>query len=395
MKILHTIDKFFPEYTGTSVRAYNILSRINSEVTLITQNRTLKGDIIRKEEEKFNNINVKRVPINNSNPKGLSKVIPFRYYYHLSNDNKKKKIIKEKILNEKFDILHAHDLTFYGLAALESAKITKKPFVLEMHIAKLPGIKWNLYEKILLKKTNFFEFCNKIIVLTDNFKKKIIEDYDLNHRLIEVVPNGVDTDHFKRKGNISHTMNLKSRLKLNNKVVMYSGYMDDVNGINDILEIAPSILNEFNDITFLFLGHGPESNKIISLAKKYDEIKFIPMVNYQYMPYYYSLADVFILPRPSTVSTETIIPLKLLEAMSMGCNVLGSNVGGLSEVIKDGKNGYLFEKENIEDLKYKLYTLLSNDNKKTQENARKTIINDYNWQNSALKLQNLYNEIID
>ncbi len=55
------------------------------------------------------------------------------------------------------------------------------------------------------------------------------------------------------------------------------------------------------------------------------------------MPDYYFTSDIFIIPRPSTISSELVTPLKLLEAMSMESVVLGSNVGGISEVITSEK----------------------------------------------------------
>lgn len=118
------------------------------------------------------------------------------------------------------------------------------------------------------------------------------------------------------------------------------------------------------------------------------------MVEYEKMPLYYQLCDLFILPRPSTISTELITPLKLLEAMSMERTVLGSNVGGISEVIKNGKNGYLFEKGNSNDFKNKLQEILNTDNNKISKKARDTIINDYTWEISSSLLKKVYKELI-
>jgi glycogen(starch) synthase len=57
---------------------------------------------------------------------------------------------------------------------------------------------------------------------------------------------------------------------------------------------------------------------------------------------YYSLIDMLVFPRKSIRLTETVTPLKPLEAMAQGLIVMASNVGGHRELIRDGETGFLF-----------------------------------------------------
>ena len=73
--------------------------------------------------------------------------------------------------------------------------------------------------------------------------------------------------------------------------------------------------------------------------------------------------------------------------------MLGSDVGGISEVIKDGESGYLFQKGNMLDLKRSMIRALDCDNKVIGRNARMTIVNSFSWDNSAKILHKVYEDL--
>ena len=118
------------------------------------------------------------------------------------------------------------------------------------------------------------------------------------------------------------------------------------------------------------------------------------MVHYDEMPVYYQMCDLFVIPRPSTISAEIVTPLKLLEVMAMEKPVLGSTVGGIAEVINHEENGYLFEKGNMESFKKTLLEVLDMDNSQIGTNARKTIVDNYTWDKSAKILQKVYEDLV-
>jgi glycosyltransferase involved in cell wall biosynthesis len=393
MKILNLANTFLPDNTGLSIRAYNLLSRLPYNIIYLAPNRTLDdGVIIDKNFDEYGNILVKRVDLDRNI---IWNIAPFRFFKETQLN---KKAFLNIALNEDFDIVHGHNMSFYGHYALEISKKMNKPFIFEIHVAdKMSdvGLIPNIYELYLLKISKIFDSCEYVLVLTDSLKKLICLNYNLNDELVKVIPNGVDKNMFKpEKSRNEELEDLKSSLNIENNIIMYAGLIDELNGVSDILEIIPSIIKEKSDISFIFIGTGPLKEEIISLSNKYQQVKYIPTVENEKMPLYYQLCDIFLIPRPSSPSAETIIPLKLLEAMAMERTVLGSNVGGISEVIKHGKNGYLFEKGDMNDFKNKLLEILATKNNKISKNARKTIINDYTWEKSSQILEKLYEGII-
>jgi glycosyltransferase involved in cell wall biosynthesis len=373
---------------------YNLLSDLPYETLLITSDRTIKGDIIEPKEEYFNNIRVKRFSMYSNN--AFFRMAPLRYLHTIY---QKPMIIIDTAKSEQFDIIHTHALSFFGQAAKKLSKKLNKPFVVELHIPPedVFGLGNGVFNFFYLEgwHRKLLKSCNCVITLTQALKNSMCSKYKIPNKKIAVIPNGVNvnifsssTEYEKKAGEI------KERFGLSNSIVMYAGFIDRVNGLIDFANVIPSIIAEKPDTHFLFIGHGPEEGRIIALSKKYLQVKFLPMVHYNEMPIYYQMCDVFVIPRPSTLSAETLTPLKLLEVMAMEKPVLGSNVGGIAEVIKHGENGYLFEKGNTESFKKTLLEVLDMDNTQIGKNARKTIVDNYTWDKSAKILQEVYEDLV-
>jgi glycosyltransferase involved in cell wall biosynthesis len=392
LRILHLTAFFFPEYSGTTIRLYNLLSNVPTEMLLITSDRTIKGNIIKLKEEYFSNIKVKRVELQSK----IYAIAPLRYVHTLY---QKPKILVNSTKSELFDIIHAHNSSLFAQAAKRLSRKSNKPFIIELHAppCDVSGLKNALLNSVYIERVNrkLLKSCNCIIALTQAQKNNICSKYKISKDKITVVPNGADINKFAPKEEYKKkTEELKEKLNLSDNVVMYAGFMDRINGMIELAKVIPSIITEKPDTNFVFIGHGPEENKIIALSKKYPQVKFLPMVHHDEMPIYYQMCNLFIIPRPSTISAETVTPLKLLEVMAMEKPVLGSNVGGIAEVIKHEENGYLFEKGNMESFKNTLLEVLDTDNTQIGKNARKTIVENYTWDKSAKILQDVYEGLV-
>ena len=90
-------------------------------------------------------------------------------------------------------------------------------------------------------------------------------------------------------------------------------------------------------------------------------------------------------------------PLKLFEYMAEGKAVLASRIGQIEKVIRDGVNGMLFEPENIDELKEKLFLLITKNylRRKLGRNARKTILEQFTWYHSASKISQAIKTIVE
>jgi glycosyltransferase involved in cell wall biosynthesis len=83
-----------------------------------------------------------------------------------------------------------------------------------------------------------------------------------------------------------------------------------------------------------------------------------------------------------------------LEAMSVGLPLVGTRVGGIPDLIQDGKNGYLCNPSDDEDLAHKIDQLLASDFSAFGEMSEKYVKKQFSWSQIACQTVDVYNKTI-
>ena len=149
------------------------------------------------------------------------------------------------------------------------------------------------------------------------------------------------------------------------------------------------------DLKVIIIGDGKEKIYLEKLCRKLDLediFDFIGIINRDKIPYYYSIADIFVLP-----SLSEGRPVVIYEAMASECTIVASNVGGIPEQIKDGYNGFLVNSRDSNALSDKIRYLLENEKtmEEMKKNSRKRIINEnWTWKGYSQKIIEVYNELL-
>jgi glycosyltransferase involved in cell wall biosynthesis len=142
----------------------------------------------------------------------------------------------------------------------------------------------------------------------------------------------------------------------------------------------------------ILVGEGPRKVKYETLAsnlKIEDNVMFIP--HFENMDCVMEKIDIFVM-----VSDVEGMPLTLIETLYYGKPILATNVGTISEMVINGFNGYLIDKNNIEDIKNKILLLWNNENlyQVFSKNSRKLYEEKYSYEKGIERLLNVYsNEI--
>lgn len=146
--------------------------------------------------------------------------------------------------------------------------------------------------------------------------------------------------------------------------------------------ILKNVLKEMNHVHFYWVGElGPYTEKILDELKEFNNFHWIGPLQYpDGVRKYLSAIDVYAL-----ITGMDTAPLTLKEAQLMEKPVLATDVGGVSEMMDDGKTGFLINEGDYRGLIEKL-TILLNDKTKAQQmgkEGRKFIIDNFSWEKIA------------
>jgi glycosyltransferase involved in cell wall biosynthesis len=145
-------------------------------------------------------------------------------------------------------------------------------------------------------------------------------------RRIATVPNGVDASLFAA-----------TRPRRPRRRVIVVANLHPQKGHDVLIDAAPEILRHFPDASFEVVGDGPERATLLARAEAQGVAAAFRFVGYDHdIPQRLKDADLFVLP-----SHTEAFPNAVLEAMSAGLPIVASGVGGLLELVDDGRTGLL------------------------------------------------------
>ena len=192
-----------------------------------------------------------------------------------------------------------------------------------------PALEVDTTRENQLEKKQFLKQIQPFIVTPSEWLAKRVEFIYPFLKNIHVIYNGVDVHIFKPTKNVTE-LKIKHNIPLQKFIVLFVAELSVANPFKggDILIEIIQALTHRTDILFLTIG-GNTSNysNVISLPYITDE---------QIISELYSLSDVMLYP-----TKADNLPLVVLESMACGTPVIASNIGGISEIIEDKKNGFL------------------------------------------------------
>jgi glycosyltransferase involved in cell wall biosynthesis len=149
----------------------------------------------------------------------------------------------------------------------------------------------------------------------------------------------------------------------------------------------------------LIVGDGEEMAAVREAVRELnagDFVQILGRVPHDEIERYYSVVDVLVYPRHSIRLTELVTPLKPLEAMALGKAILGSDVGGMRELVESERTGILYRADNVEDFCLQAKRLLSQPSlqRKLGEEAREFILREKDWKVLAQRYIRIYDSAI-
>jgi glycosyltransferase involved in cell wall biosynthesis len=228
----------------------------------------------------------------------------------------------------------------------------------------------------------FLKACD-VVMYSCSGNKKYWEFYGVKESKLFSIPCAVDNDFFKEEG--GNFLNKKNEIRkelgvdIDDLIILFSARFTKRKRPLDLLKAVSKIENY--NITVLFVGDGPERVNMENLAKE-NNIKavFTGFINQSEISKYYAISDVDIV-----ISDYDPSPKSMNEAMNFELPIIVTDVvGTATDLVKDGKNGYIVKVGDIDTLAKKIDYL--NDNRNMANNMGKKsleIVSEWTFKKDA------------
>ncbi|MDM1412157.1 glycosyltransferase family 4 protein [Myroides odoratimimus] len=317
--------------------------------------------------------------------KNLNSDHSFKLLVYEGNFIKQLLLVLKIVFLKDIDVIHVHNLR---LAVALRILLPFKKLVIEFHgIKDFTGLVGKLSYFIMSRLNGF-------IVLSNTLKEYFSSKYGLSKNKIEFIVNGYNLGTVYKYP----IEEVKDGEEIS---VAYIGTLHDWQGVFNFADVIDSILKKSNlerKVVFKFIGNGNVLEKLKNQLGSYVEsgkVIFVGEVAPKDISKYWQDENIIVMPRPSTVSTETIIPLKVVDALKYSKLIVASDVGGLVELLTHDKNAIIYDKNSLLDFEEKLVFCIENYNDLAylRENASNTAENLPTWKDQAFRVQAFYKEL--
>ncbi len=286
-------------------------------------------------------------------------------------------------------IIHAHRPDHY--AAFTFFK--RRPSVLTIHgqqartvgdrKGKIIRTIYNFLERIALKKVNAMVAVDEI---TKEFYLKLYPQY--NDKLY-VIPTGVNTATFKPID--KHSIRKEMGFSNADKIILYVGRVEPPKKVDDIIRALKILIAQDNSYKLVIVGAGVQLEEMKELSKQQlvdKNISFLGLRKREELPNIFGMSDISVL-----YSNNEGSPLSIKESLACGTPVVANCVGDVKLVIKNDYNGYLVEKESVEELALKMKQAVDKSSE-LKQNCLNSIQN-FTTEKVNLQMINLYKSLLN
>jgi len=266
------------------------------------------------------------------------------------------KEIKKLLQDNLYDIVHVHTPVAAAVTRLAAIKLRKNGLrvIYTAHgfhfFMGAPLNNWLFYypvEKYLSRYTDILITINQ-------------EDYErakrnLNAKQIEYVPGvGIDINKFQNVAVDKEKKRVELGIAKEAYVMLSVGELNENKNHSTVIRALKSVNNP--NITYIICGQGPLEEKLKDLIKELDLSSQVKLLGYRSdIPEILKASDLFVFP-----SRREGLSVSLMEAMMSGLPIVCSKIRGNTDLVEEGKGGYLVTPNDIEGFASAIETMVNN-----------------------------------
>jgi len=286
------------------------------------------------------------------------------------------------IAEHDIEIVHTHTRTTHVLGALLS--------LFHKDIAQVTTC--HGFFKPRLSRRIFPCWGKKVIAISRQVEEHLINDFKAAKNSVSLVDSGVDIEKFKIESPVPKAETRKKFGLKDGPVIGVIARLADVKGHIYLIEAMRQVNRAFADAQLFIVGDGKMKERLVGAAQELG-----PSCNIIFHPGVpdtkeaLSIMDVFVMP-----SLDEGLGIALIEAQASGCASVGSDVGGIKNLIKDNITGLLVRPADSKAIAEAVIGLLRNEKKRESLGmaARQFVAQHFSQDRMVLEIERVYLECL-
>ncbi|MCY7921738.1 N-acetyl-alpha-D-glucosaminyl L-malate synthase BshA [Bacillus spizizenii] len=297
--------------------------------------------------------------------------------------------IAEVAERENLDIIHAHYALPHAVCAYLAKQMLKRNIgiVTTLHGTDITVLGYDPSLKDLIRFA--IEASDRVTAVSSALAA---ETYDLikPEKKIETIYNFIDERVYLKKNTAA--IKEKHGILPDEKVVIHVSNFRKVKRVQDVIRVFRNIAGK-TKAKLLLVGDGPEKSTACELVRKYGlEDQVLMLGNQDRVEELYSISDLKLL-----LSEKESFGLVLLEAMACGVPCIGTNIGGIPEVIKNNVSGFLVDVSDVAAATDRAMSIIEDEqlSKRFTEAAMEILKNEFSSQKIVSQYEQIYADLAE
>jgi len=311
---------------------------------------------------------------------------------------------------ENFDLIHSQSAGAYYILKKGLNRRFGLPVVTSLHGTSIDEIKTKLRLGLnprallsLLKNTYSYLFQDRkyislsdAVIATSDAQVGVIRKYfGISKEKIFLVYNGIDDELFSPLS-VTEEVRRKYRIAPGDKVIVAVARLKKEKGIQNLIAALPAIRTKIPAVKLLIGGSGEYSMDLAVMAANLGlerNVEFLGRIEYEALPELLNSSMVFV----NSTIRENGYDLTIPQAMACARPVVVSDIRSVFSVVDNGKNGYIYERGDINELGSLIVSLLSDEGKRKELGlaARNTVTAKFSLNRMVDETIAVYNNILE
>ncbi len=285
------------------------------------------------------------------------------------------------IRRERVDVVVTHSGTDSFLAGLATRLSSRRTVVVRTRHLALP----------ITSRPTYSMIPHRVVTVSEYVRRYLVEERGIQSRQVLAVPTGIDLGRFDPKtvpGGFREAEGIGAKRPLVGVIAI----LRRKKGHHVLLDALPEVLAEVPEALFVFAGDGPQQENIEKKIAELGVERNVRLLGLRHdVERILKEIDLFVLP-----TFQEALGTSILEASAMERAVVSTRVGGVPEVVREGRTGLLVEPDNATELAGAVIRLLKDPKLRATmgKEGRRLVEADFSTTRMVEKLHGLYSVLV-